>query len=477
MNRRLLSALALGVILPLPGSLIAQAPWEVNAPIVSVSRQLYKAHPKPKVAVNVTRKYVGPGLELEEMMSWQAASDTPYHPQRRWSSDNGRTWSDFEPLPETISHIGSARIYWGAGSVAYDSASRKTVSIWLRQTQLGDGRAYNHCFLRISENLGRTWGGPQLLKYEPGADLDPADPLNSDFLNNNQAYFPQNIELLRDESLLVAGAAACIGDDVSLSELNPHNISAYFAPADSRNLGGVNFVGRWNPGEARYDWTASDVIWAPRHVASRGLMEPSVAELTDGRWLTVYRCSNQNITDHDDGRKRYTLSTEGGTTLSDLMELAYDDGTRFYSPSSIHQLIRHSQTGKLYWIGNISTSPVNGNLPRYPLVIAEVDEVNVALKRDTVTLIDTRRSGESSSLQLSNFSVIENRQTNQFEIMLTRLGADPSDFWGSDVYRYTLTLPSTVPSEDYLEKKQNNRNAQRDGRLRESSAFVFRAVH
>jgi len=452
MNTGRLLALVFGVILLLPGSLIAQAPWEANAPIVSVSRQLYQAHPKPKVAVNVGQRYVGPGLELEETMSWQAASDTPYHPRRRRSSDNGQTWSDFEPLPETISHIGSARIYWGAGPVAYDPLSRKTVSIWLRQTQLGDGRANNHSFSRISEDSGRTWGKPQLLRYEEGADFDPANPLHPDFLDNNQAYFPQNIAVRRDGALVVAGVGAEIPDGVPLSQVNPDNISAYFAPADSRNLGGVHFVGRWNAGEAHYDWTASNVVWVPRHVSSRGLMEPSVAELTDERLLTVCRCSNQNIAGSDGGRKRYTLSTDGGATLSDLMELTYDDGTRFYSPSSIHQLIRHSQTGTLYWIGNISTGAVNGNSPRYPLVIAEVDEANVALKKDTVTLIDTCRPGESSRLQLSNFSLIENRRTHQFEIMLTRLGADPNDFWGSDAYQYTLTLPSTAPPMNRLQQ-------------------------
>jgi len=436
-------ALVLGVALFVSGGVAAEAPWEGSVPIVSVVRELYESHPKAKVAVNVGRRYVGPSLEMEEMMSWQAASDTPYRPRRRWSLDNGQSWSEFEPLPETVSHIGSARIYWGAGPVAYDPISRKTVSVWLRQTQPGDGRACNHSFLRVSDDFGHTWGKPQLLRYEDGADFDPANPLDADFLDNNQAYFPQNIAISWDGALVVAGVSARVPDGVPLSRINPDSVSGYFVPADSRNVGAVNFVGRWNAGQARYDWKASNVIWVPRRVSSRGLMEPSVAELADGRLLTVYRCSNQNIAGKDDGRKRYALSTGGGTTLSDPMELTYDDGSRFYSPSSIHQLIRHSRTGTLYWIGNISPGPANGNSPRYPLVIAEVDEVKVALKKDTVTLIDTRRSGESPRLQLSNFTVLENRRTHDFEIMLTRLGADPSDFWGSDAYRYILSFPQT----------------------------------
>ena len=76
----------------------------------------------------------------------------------------------------------------------------------------------------------------------------------------------------------------------------------------------------------------------------------------------------------------------------------------------------------------------------YPLIIAEVDEAIPALKRKTVTLIDDRQEGESPRLQLSNFSLLENRETHTLELYLTRLGADPNDFWGADACKYTLTF-------------------------------------
>lgn len=105
-------------------------------------------------------------------------------------------------------------------------------------------------------------------------------------------------------------------------------------------------------------------------------------------------------------------------------------------------MIRHSVTGKLYWIGNVCSAPPSGNTPRYPLIIAEVDETIPALKRNTVTRIDDRQQGESSRLQLSNFSLLENRHTHNLEVYLTRIGADPEDFWGADAYKYTITIPS-----------------------------------
>ena len=93
----------------------------------------------------------------------------------------------------------------------------------------------------------------------------------------------------------------------------------------------------------------------------------------------------------------------------------------------------------------ICPDPPSGNSPRYPLVIAEVDETIPALKRSTVAAIDDRLPSDSKDLQLSNFSLIENRHTHSFELFLTRIGEKgllktPKAFWSADCYRYTLSL-------------------------------------
>jgi len=433
--------LIVGAFLLLPGRLAAQAPWEVNKPIAKVKRELLRKHPKPKVSVGVIQGYRGPGLELEETVMYMAKSDTPFKPKRRRSSDNGRTWSAFEPVPELITYVDSTRIFWGPVAMIYDPSSEALVAVWLRQTK-HKGTYYNHCLVRLSRDNGRTWSEPQLLRYEEGNDFNPNDPFNPDFLNNNSCYPGTNLYIRRDGSLLFPGSCCNVPDDAP--DLNPEKIPSSFkgTPAHGRGGGAANFVGRWDAASGKYDWTASNVVWVPRHVSSRGLSEPSIAELTDGRLLTIYRCSNVKLKPQHNqpGRKRYTISTDGGKTISQPMELKYNDGTRFYSPSSIHQLIRHSQTGKLYWVGNINMNPAEGNHYCYPLVIAEVDEANVALKKNTVTLIGGRRPGDGKYLQLSNFSLLENRETHQFEICLARLGEDPSNTWNADAYKYTLTL-------------------------------------
>ena len=42
-------------------------------------------------------------------------------------------------------------------------------------------------------------------------------------------------------------------------------------------------------------------------------------------------------------------------------------------------------------------------------------------------------------MQLSNFSVIENRETLDIEIYLTRIGEHADHFWQGAVYRYVFS--------------------------------------
>jgi hypothetical protein len=400
-----------------------QLPWKGNRPSWEVRKEVYQRHPSKGVGAWVTVRYVGPELEREEVHTTWSRSDTPEMPKRRWSHDNGRKWSGFEPMPDVVTHPQGVRVFWGRGPQLYDPVGKVTVSIWLHQPHLR-GRHHNHCFVRVSHDEGRTWGEPALLRYEAGDAFDPDNPFRESFLAHNQAYFGSNILPHTGGTLI-------------------HCVAHANAPGDPENderpwrMGSLCFVGKWSGESGGYQWTAGRRVEISPGVSSRGLMEPAIAELDDGRVLVIWRGSDTPSTP---GRKWFSVSTDGGLTLGRVQELKYDDGTQFYSPSSIHRMIRHTVTGKLYWVGNISAVPPRGNSPRYPLVIAEVDERIPALKRSTVTAIDDRRPGESERLQLSNFSLLENRETHALEVYLTRIGADPEDFWGADAYKYTLTL-------------------------------------
>lgn len=396
---------------------------------ITVERTLYERHTQPGISVWRGMQYAGPGLEREETRSLMAKSDTPEKPKRRYSPDNGRTWSPWEELPEAVSHEQGARIYWGRGATVYDPASGKTVSIWLHQTHY-DGLYHNQSFCRLSEDHGRTWGEAVQLRYEDGAYLDQANLTNPEFINKNQAYFGNNICRLRDGTLVHAVAAV----NVPYENKTGKSYHPWFPP-EAKNIGSLCFIGKWNAKMKQYTWEAGAPVWVPFEVSSRGLLEPETAALADGRILVIWRGSDTPVTP---GRKWFSVSDDGGKTLSPVQELKYDDESRFYSPSSIHRMIRSSVTNKLYWIGNICAEPPNANSPRYPLVIAEVDESIPALKHDTLTVIDDKGAEDSPKLQLSNFSLLEDRETGAIEIYLTRLGADQDDFWGSDAYKYTL---------------------------------------
>lgn len=91
--------------------------------------------------------------------------------------------------------------------------------------------------------------------------------------------------------------------------------------------------------------------------------------------------------------------------------------------------------------GHISREPAKGNHPRFPLSIAEVDKAKVALKKSTLTLIDDRDEDDTEQVQLSNFSLLENRETKALELYLTRYGERSIESpFDADAYKYTLTL-------------------------------------
>ena len=413
----------------LVGLLSTTAPANA-ADIAEVKRELYVEHTVPGASRWVTVHYVGAGLEREELHSFMAKSDTPEKPQRRHSTDNGRTWSGFEEVPDIVTQEQGARIFWGASPRFYDPVRNLTVSIWLRQTKTSV--YFNHSFARISRDGGRSWSEPRQLRYEKGAAFDAANPLDPEFLNKNQSYFGNNIIRHSNGTLLHVGAA------VNVPYENPGGKSYDGrVPADAKNIGSLCFIGRWDEGAQDYAWTAGEPVWVPLEVSARGLMEPDVVELAGGRVLVVWRGSNTPVTA---GRKWFSVSDDGGKTLSPVQEWKFDDGSRFYSPSSIHRFFRHSVSGTLYWVGNICDALPSGNSPRYPFIIARVNESIPALERDTVTAIDEKAPGDSPKLQLSNFHLLENRETHLLELYMTRLGEDAEDFWGADAYKYVLTL-------------------------------------
>ena len=409
-------ALPLTAFLMVIGSAFAKGeefPWQVNRPIAKVTKTLWRQHPRDGVAVGVGMNYVGPNLELREYSSEVSTFDQHRGITTRLSTDNGRTWSAFKPTvppTNTVYYEGGVPVMECHGYEFYDSQAGVLVTQWLRNVHTS-----LTTYWRISRDNGNTWSAPKMFRYEAGDEFNPKEPLSPNFLKHNQGYFGNSIIKLSNGNILTP-----------LGQAN--------SDVDRSMMSSLCMIGTWNALKNDYDWTAGKSVTISRTLSSEGLVEPDAAELKDHRVLVTWRGEPR-------ARKYFSVSTDGGMTLSPSAELKYDDGTSFYSPASYHRLIRNSVTGKLYWIGNI-TAKTEGTWPRYPLVIAEVSESGTpSLKKNTVTVIDDKQSNQSSSVQFSNFSVFEDRETHAFHLYLTAYGESGetgTTFYNADSYKYVV---------------------------------------
>ena len=411
-----------------------------SAPIVSVKREVYLPNTVRGTAPWV---YVFPGKSgyREEIHTeWshdgqvRGFGDSPQNPRRRVSLDNGRTWSPLTAEPPWITYLDKVSVLDWKFCRIHDPASDRLVALSIhhvRDMRQGPPRMiYNHALVRTSADGGRSFSPPQTLKYEAGDDFDPDNVLNPDYLENNTGYPGQSILRLSNGRLLIPVTNTSIPDDI-VDEV-PKRVRW----PSRGTIGSLCYSGKWDKDCEEYVWTAGKPVWLPRSVAFNGLLEADVAELKDGRILIVWRITKSR---GGDAHKWYSVSSDGGMTFAEPNIFGYSDGSTFYSTNTFHRLFRSTKTNRLYWLGNITpTPPTNPGHPRYPLIIAEVEEATLALKKHTVTQIDTRQPGEGERLQLSNFWLFENPETHALEIYLTRLNEVPDETFTASAYRYTL---------------------------------------
>lgn len=182
----------------------------------------------------------------------------------------------------------------------------------------------------------------------------------------------------------------------------------------------VVLIGTWT-NDNKITWKMSKRIKADPHRSTRGMIEPALLEMQDGRLLMVMRGSNEgkgNTGDPLPSYKWYTVSTDGGESWSDPEPFTFEDGKAFYSPSSMSTLFEHS-SGRCFWVGNMNEENSKGNLPRWPLVFAELNTKNLKLIRKSILVADTHHEEDNSRgrLDISHISLIEDRKTK--EIILT----------------------------------------------------------
>lgn len=426
---------AIASVFILAGAVCAQEntakPVVRDGAIAVVTREVYMPYPREGQSYVISNQYSGhEGVRLFQVRTLQIHDDVYQNAEIRFSTDNGKTWSEFRRDPERDITVkdGYAREPYLLGA-CYDPQSKRMVRTTLLRTHKGDPRAgglksyWDHTLWQTSADNGATWDAPKLLKYENGGDYSAEDFSNAGYLGHNQSYSGYNVIPLGD-----GGVATGYCRTVSLAN----------DKGEKEDVTGVVLaLGRWNQAAGAYEWTHSTPVAVSRAVSDRGLMEPWVAQLANGDLMVDMR---GNATKINPGRNFYAISHDGGKTLSEARELRFDDGTQFYAPSSLSMMFRHSKTGVLYWFGNISEKPTAGNSPRYPLVVAQIDETKPAIRRRSLSVIDDYDpKTQTAAVQFSNFSLVENRETHDYDVYMTVWGEFPN-VYQANVYRYTIEL-------------------------------------
>lgn len=270
-------------------------------------------------------------------------------------------------------------------------------------------------WVRVSTDGGKTYGDLKPI-IQQGAAYSPMHPIEVVHVGKNSFCY-----------------ATIPGTMLKLSNGQVY-FPCYYAPLDAQGnyynplkaytFGAVvGIIGTWNAAGDDLIWDASRPVLIDADQSSRGADECAIIELAGqpGHLFMTIRGSNEpNPGGKIPAVKWKTLSTDYGKTWSKPEPFTFSDGKTFPSPSSCCSFIRSTKTGKCYWVGNISRTLPKGNAPRYPLVIAELDEQKLALRHETLTIIDDRQPDDPPDLQLSNYGLLEDAQTGELVIEINR---------------------------------------------------------
>lgn len=337
----------------------------------------------------------------------------------RFSEDNGRTWNSYTYQPDFYASIPYGYRRNRVTSVRDPFTGRIVTIVNSLDTPGLDPKvnepklALSTYYLRytVSNDAGKTW-----LFDDPivqSGNFRAKNPFEGIIIGKNSIYLGDlgDIPIVTKKGkILVPAHATLAGPDGEL--LNPGGGHTYTDV--------IVLIGTWNDGN-KLSWKASQRVEGDPKRSTRGLIEPTLTELEDGRILMVMRGSNGGSLDPNDqlpSHKWYAISNDGGETWSKPEPWSFEDGKPFFSPSSMSSLFRHS-SGRTFWVGNMTPVNCQNNLPRWPLVIAEVNRDNLKLIRSSLLTVDTQQPDDLTKgrLDISHITLIEDRETK--EIILT----------------------------------------------------------
>ena len=360
---------------------------------------------------------------LEQRWSRSDTVDMAYY---RHSRDFGRTWSAPEPRPTGEKRAeGMLRRHPRAGWV--DPHTGRHVEFWVEGVLPSDDPLEG---LRQWNVFYSVAGGAARQVIHRGAEFNARHALPGIWTGKNSVMIGD----MPCRPLAVRGGRILV--PVSFTRLDANGAVYNPTGAYTYHDSGV-LIGRWrNPREL--EWEMSTALQADPARATRGMDEPTLANLAGGRILCVLRGSNDKRPELPSYRW-HSFSNDGGRTWTPPEPWRYAEGGEpFFSPSACSQLLDHPN-GKLYWLGNITPVNPRGNRPRYPFVMGEVDRRSGLLQRATLRTIDDRGPDDDPLLTLSNFFAREDRVTGGIALHMTRLVA-AADGWRGDALLYRIAV-------------------------------------
>ncbi len=427
--------------------------------MITVVREKLEEAPE-KGQIWITKEYLHhDGLTLCQKRNVTHEPDYSNGSKFRISDDNGRTWGEWQSIAREENYVmyGEDEVETLDMGKVWNPVHRHYVSTRFeryfinghkeayRKYWHGSVGFYDHQAIRIWRENEDTPYADDLIKYEDGADFDPENPRNPEYLEKNNGFCNQPIVLKNGDIAVPVSVMVPTGCKMAGLDVN-----RVFPSCPELHRCVVVARGRFNKETERYDFTFSNPVILGDLRSSRGIDEPIIAELASGRILLVMRGSNVSsahwrtrIEPGTPSFKWYAYSDDGGETFTSAEPWHFDDRQVVYSGASISALIRSSKNGKLYWIGNVTDHTAYDNFPRYPLHIAQVDDRYGCLIKETLTEIDTRREGETDHLELSNFHVFEDRETGFIEVSLCKAGQYEFDYTkanSGEPWRYLIDV-------------------------------------
>ena len=404
-----------------------------------IRREIFLAA-KPNETMEAMSFYTRPtGVDLLSTHSIMKRSDTEEIAYFRFSNDNGRTWQEGGEFPTSGRRPG-ATLRRSLSGALVDPATGRFIRFYLQALLPTDNPLEGFWRWTIRYCASEDGGLTSYVDEEvitKGAEFNAAHPAPGVNIGRNSIMIGDHASkpvFLADGTLIVPVVVPPVGPD-----------GHYFNPG-----GGLSYCdaavlrGRWAADGRHLEWELSELVKCDPALSTRGMDEPTVAPLADGRLLMVLRASNDKKPALP-GRKWVAYSSDQGRTWTKPHYWSYTSGEYFFSPAASSQLITHS-SGRLFWLGNIVPQNPKGNRPRYPFVIGEVDLRTGLLQQASVRTVDDRGPGDGELLALASPSSREDRETGEIILNLTRWGAlsvgpDMASYnWTADAYLYRIPV-------------------------------------